>query len=73
MYTDGVVEARNVSGEEWSALRLESYLKGCGGARADAVVRGLLGKVEDFAGDTPQYDDLTVLALRWLGPGEPTS
>jgi serine phosphatase RsbU (regulator of sigma subunit) len=73
MYTDGVVEARNASGEEWSAPRLESYLGGCGGASADAVVRGLLGRVEDFAGDTPQYDDLTVLALRWRGPGEPTS
>jgi serine phosphatase RsbU (regulator of sigma subunit) len=69
MYTDGVVEARNAGGEEFHALRLESYLKGCGSAGADAVVRGLLGKVEDFAGDTPQYDDVTALALRWRGPG----
>jgi len=68
MYTDGVVEARNASGEEFHALRLESFLGGCGGASADAVVRGLLGKVEDFAGDTPQYDDVTALALRWRGP-----
>jgi hypothetical protein len=30
-------------------------------------VRGLLGRVEDFAGDTPQYDDVTVVALRWRG------
>jgi sigma-B regulation protein RsbU (phosphoserine phosphatase) len=69
MYTDGVVEARNASGEEFHALRLESYLAGCGGAAADAVVRGLLGRVEDFAGDTPQYDDVTALALRWRGRG----
>jgi sigma-B regulation protein RsbU (phosphoserine phosphatase) len=69
MYTDGVVEARNAAGEEFNALRLESYLAGCGSAGADAVVRGLLGKVEDFAGDTPQYDDVTALALRWRGPG----
>ncbi len=69
MYTDGVVEARNAGGEEFHALRLESYLKGCGSTSADTVVRGLLGKVEDFAGDTPQYDDVTALALRWRGPG----
>ncbi|HSD25665.1 MAG TPA: SpoIIE family protein phosphatase [Vicinamibacteria bacterium] len=70
MYTDGVVEARSASGEEFHALRLESYLAGSGGAGADAVVRGLLERVEEFAGDTPQYDDVTVLALRWLGPRE---
>ena len=67
LYTDGVVEARNASGEEFHALRLESYLDGCRDADAAAVVRGLVGCVEDFAGDTPQYDDLTVLVLRVLG------
>jgi sigma-B regulation protein RsbU (phosphoserine phosphatase) len=69
MYTDGVVEARNAGGEEFHALRLESYLAACRGASAFEVVRGLVGKVEDFAGDTPQYDDVTALALRWRGPG----
>jgi sigma-B regulation protein RsbU (phosphoserine phosphatase) len=69
MYTDGVVEARNAGGEEFHALRLESYLAACRGASAFEVVRGLVGKVEDFAGDTPQYDDVTALALRWQGPG----
>jgi len=67
LYTDGVVEARNASGEEFHALRLESYLDGCRDAAAAAVVRGLVGCVEDFAGDTPQYDDVTVLVLRVLG------
>jgi len=27
-----------------------------------------VGRVEDFAGDTPQYDDVTVLVLRVLNP-----
>jgi hypothetical protein len=31
-------------------------------------VRGLLGQLDDFVGDAPQYDDITVLALRWRGP-----
>jgi hypothetical protein len=26
--------------------------------------------VEDFAGDAPQYDDATVLVLRWRGRDE---
>ncbi len=67
LYTDGVVEARSASGEEFHALRLESYLAGCRDAPAEDVVRGLVGRVEDFAGDEPQYDDVTVLAVRWRG------
>jgi serine phosphatase RsbU (regulator of sigma subunit) len=73
MYTDGVVEARNATGDEFQVLRLKSYLAGCAGASADKVVRGLVGRVEDFAGDAPQYDDVTVLALRWLGSSATSS
>ena len=67
LYTDGVVEARNASGEDFHRLRLESYLDASRDAAAAEVVRGLLSRVEDFAGDTAQYDDVTVLVLRVLG------
>jgi sigma-B regulation protein RsbU (phosphoserine phosphatase) len=67
-YTDGVVEARSASGEEFQSQRIEAYLAGCRGAGAEAVLRGLLGRLADFTGDTPPYDDITVLALRWKGP-----
>ncbi len=69
LYTDGVVEARSSAGEEFQARRLESYLAGCRDGSAESVVQGLLGRVEDFAGDAPQYDDVTALALRWRGRG----
>jgi serine phosphatase RsbU (regulator of sigma subunit) len=32
-------------------------------------VRGLPARLEEFVGDAPQYDDITILALRWLGSG----
>ena len=67
LYTDGVVEARSGAGEEFHALRLESHLAGCRGLTAASTVEGLLEKLEEFVGDEPQYDDVTVLALRWLG------
>lgn len=60
-YTDGVVEARAADGEEFHALRLESYLRGGRGAAAESLVQGLLARLEEFAGDTPQYDDVTRL------------
>jgi serine phosphatase RsbU (regulator of sigma subunit) len=67
LYTDGVVEARNAAGEEFHGLRLESYLGGCREHGARTIVEGLLQRLDEFVGDAPQYDDVTVLALRWLG------
>jgi sigma-B regulation protein RsbU (phosphoserine phosphatase) len=64
-YTDGVVEARNSAGAELGTSGLEAYLGRCAGARPDAIVRGLVQSVEEFEGDEPQYDDVTVLALRY--------
>lgn len=84
LYTDGVVEARSpateaietlglaghtTAVEEFHTLRLESYLKGSREQPAERIVQGLLEKLDDFVGDAPQYDDVTILALRWLGPG----
>ena len=54
--------------EELHTLRLESYLEGCGGKTAERIVQGLLERLDAFVGDAPQYDDVTILALRWLGP-----
>ena len=68
LYTDGVVEAHGPGEEEFHALRLESYLGGCRDAPAERIVQGLLERLDDFVGDLPQYDDVTIVALRWLGP-----
>jgi sigma-B regulation protein RsbU (phosphoserine phosphatase) len=70
LYTDGVVDARSPADEEFHVLRLEKHLADSAGAAPAALVRGLVDRVEEFAGDVPQYDDVTVLAARWLGAAE---
>ncbi|MFN8091689.1 MAG: SpoIIE family protein phosphatase [Vicinamibacteria bacterium] len=70
LYTDGVVEARSPAGEEFHVLRLEKHLAASAGAPPAALVRGLVDRVEEFAADVPQYDDVTVLVARWLGGPE---
>jgi sigma-B regulation protein RsbU (phosphoserine phosphatase) len=70
LYTDGVVEARSAAGEDFHTLRLESCLAASRDATAADLVRGLLERVEEFTGDTPQYDDITLLAIRWRGRGD---
>ena len=67
LYTDGVNEAMNEADEEYSYERLEDYLKeNSTGSITDMVNRNL-ESVKEFAGTAPQSDDITVLALQYLG------
>lgn len=68
LYTDGVTEALNREGGEFSRERLESLLESLGPASAEALVRDTFDAVRAFAGEAPQSDDITVMALRYLSP-----
>ena len=66
--TDGILEARSASGEEFHALRLEKQLAASRGLSPAELVRGVVARIEEFAGDVPQYDDVTILVARYIGP-----
>jgi len=68
LYTDGVTEALNAAEEQFTNDRLESYLGGVSRDPAAAVVEGTLAAVDAFVGDAPQFDDITVMLVRFLGP-----
>ena len=80
LYTDGVTEANNVLGELFGESRLEEVLTGRRGLglsrfmrdRADrgsptTLCRRVRGAVDAFAGKAAQFDDITLLALRYRG------
>jgi sigma-B regulation protein RsbU (phosphoserine phosphatase) len=67
LFTDGITEAQDETDALFGEARLTSALAGCDGA-PEAMVRQVLKAVAAFAGDTPQADDMTCLALRWNGP-----
>jgi len=67
LYTDGVNEAMNEADEEYSYERLEDYLKENSTGSITDMVNKNLESVKEFAGSAPQSDDITVLALRYLG------
>ena len=74
LYTDGITEAMNGSGELYGNDRLFERL---GGLDADgagdvsaAVCAGVRASVGEFAADALQADDLTVLAMQYLCPPE---
>jgi sigma-B regulation protein RsbU (phosphoserine phosphatase) len=65
-YTDGVNEAVNTAFEEYGDDRMENALSEMTGKSCKEVIDGLLASVKAFAGEAPQSDDITLMALkRW--------
>ena len=67
LYTDGVTEATNAAEELYGENRLNSILNACGGEEVDCLCRRVKADVDAFVGDAPQYDDITMLALKYKG------
>lgn len=60
-FTDGLVEARSLSGEVFGAGRLRDALR-AHGPSAPALVRGVLEALRAFTGPAEPHDDVTLLA-----------
>lgn len=67
LYTDGVTEARDVEQNFFSEQRLEDFLHRTSGAPLSELIQGTVHEVSEFSAGTPQTDDVTILALRYLG------
>ncbi len=68
-YTDGVNEAFNEAGEQYGEPRLEETLSGIAGATPREICDGMLASVELFSAGIEQSDDITTVAVRYLGGG----
>jgi phosphoserine phosphatase RsbU/P len=66
LYTDGINESRDESGEQLGLERLLSIARGLPVESAKAAGRALLSAVERFRGPAPPMDDVTVVALERL-------
>lgn len=66
LYTDGIVEAMNEKEEMFGFERLLEVVKASRGMAADTLMNEILSRVNEFAGDAPQHDDLTVIVLSVL-------
>ena len=64
--SDGVSEAQNREGALFGHARLLQALEGT--ESATAMVEAMRGAVRTFEDGTDPTDDLTVMALRYLGP-----
>jgi phosphoserine phosphatase RsbU/P len=64
LFTDGVVEAFNSAGEEYSDARWLNAIRAMPKLSAQATLGYLMKGVEDFVGATRQSDDITCLVLQ---------
>jgi sigma-B regulation protein RsbU (phosphoserine phosphatase) len=64
-FSDGVTEALNAEGEEFSDDRLLASVGAHLGRTPQAVVDAVLADVRAFCGDATQSDDVTILMVRY--------
>jgi sigma-B regulation protein RsbU (phosphoserine phosphatase) len=67
LYTDGVTEAMNSEKETYSDGKLLETVVRSKNDTAEGIVREIVQSVRDYAGDEPQSDDITILALKYQG------
>jgi len=64
LYTDGLTEAPNEDGKEFSGARLADTVRAMHNRSARELNDGILAAVQRFAGDTPQRDDFTLVTVK---------
>ena len=62
-YSDGVSEAMNENGEEYGLQRMMDVLAANPTQDPEAINNAMFDSVREFAGDTPQSDDITGLTI----------
>jgi CRP-like cAMP-binding protein len=67
LYTDGVTEAMNAREEQFTAGRLKQVVEQQPASGAAPLIESIENSVSQFSGEAPQSDDITMLALRYLG------
>ncbi len=70
LFTDGVTEAMDESQQLYSRERLTGMLSSRDFESVEALVRATVDEVWRFQGDAVQADDVTVLAVEYVGEAE---
>lgn len=64
-YTDGVTEATNIHNELYGMERLEVILNKVKCGTSHEILPAVKADVDEFVGEAPQFDDITMLCLEY--------
>ena len=67
IYSDGVSEAQNLAEEEFGYDRLIDVMREHAAEPAEAIVDDVFKAIDRFAGDAPQFDDITLMIVKRTG------
>ena len=70
LYTDGVTEATDSENRLYGEERLVRFLNTLHGLSGEEICHAVKDDVADFVGDAPQFDDITMLYLKYNGGGK---
>jgi sigma-B regulation protein RsbU (phosphoserine phosphatase) len=64
LYTDGIIEAMNLSHEMFGIEQLEQVIRDHSSKSASAMIEQISSHVAGFVGAAPQHDDMTVVVVK---------
>ena len=73
VYTDGVPEATDAAGGLFGTERMLSALNTAQNESPEGVLKAVRSAVDAFVQQAEQFDDLTMLCLRYCGPKSPAA
>jgi sigma-B regulation protein RsbU (phosphoserine phosphatase) len=68
IFSDGVSEALNVSGDEFGDDRLQALIERSHGADPKSLVERIVDAMRSFSAGAPQSDDISMMVVRYRGP-----
>ena len=66
LYTDGVTEATNTENNLYGEERLLSFMNQNASAGAATILPALKANIDEFVGEAPQFDDITMLMFDYM-------
>ena len=66
LYTDGVTEAMNKAGRQFEMKRFTEVIRKHKNLSADEIGRCILKKVKTFTSGMPQFDDITLMVIKFI-------
>ena len=67
VYTDGVPEATNAENELFGNERMLEALNRKKDSNSAEILDNMKLAIDEFVGEAPQFDDITMLAFRYFG------
>ncbi len=67
LYTDGVIEARNESNEEYGLDRLIQVFNSVTNSSVEKIADTIYEELRKFVQNEPQHDDTTIAVVKYLG------